>query len=269
MNCDLAGRLMDDYLQDELGHRDRYLLETHVARCTRCAAELRMRPAFERDLRRALAISVYPLSLSSNASRRIVHAAEDSLRRAILLRRAYVTLRFVAAALVVVLFGMGLYSLSLQRPMPYPLNRIGLFPTNKTLLSEVDPATLSAQMQSTPELAAVSNQRMPRATLFFEPRNMRPNTPFTMTLFLENETPRQVETFRFDLDVNGPTGFYRFGLAVKGPLPAHGASVVRLTRDVLTKPCQEQYSISPTDLFAKPGVYTLRLTLLDHVVASR
>jgi hypothetical protein len=52
-------------------------------------------------------------------------------------------------------------------------------------------------------------------------------------------------------------------------LPAHGVSIFRVTPELLAKPCEEQYLIEPTEVFSLPGVYTLRVTLSDPVVASR
>jgi hypothetical protein len=98
---------------------------------------------------------------------------------------------------------------------------------------------------------------------------MRPHVPFTMTVLLQSDLPQPLETVHLDLDISGPTGFYRFGLAVEGPLPAQGVSILRVTPELLAEPCEEQYLIAPTEVFSLPGVYTLRVTLSDPVVASR
>ena len=98
MNCDLAGRLLDGFLENGLSQRDRQLMEEHLARCRHCAEELRRRPAFERDVQRALTSSVRPLYLSSDASTRIVEAAEESLHRAIRSHRAILTFRLMTGA---------------------------------------------------------------------------------------------------------------------------------------------------------------------------
>jgi hypothetical protein len=71
-----------------------------------------------------------------------------------------------------------------------------------------------------------------------------------------------------DLDIDGPTGSYRFGLSFRGPLPAEGMSIFRVTPELLAKPCEERYLMSPTDIFSVPGAYTIRATLLNPVVVS-
>ncbi len=268
MNCELAGRLIDDYLRYELGYRERHLLEAHVARCARCAEELRRRPAFERDLRRALAASVHPLTLPPDASTRIIQAAEKSLHRGVRSYRAFVTLRWVAGTMVAVLLVVGLLSLVEQLPMPYPFNRIALFPANRLLLSDADPAKLSAGEETTAQLLAESTSHGSRITLLIEPQTIRARGPFTITVFLENERAQPLATVRMDLDIDGPSGSYRFAWTIQGPVPAHGASAVRLTPELLAQPCQDQYQIPPTELFGVPGVYTLRLTTLEAIVGS-
>jgi hypothetical protein len=77
-----------------------------------------------------------------------------------------------------------------------------------------------------------------------------------------------MDTMDFDLEVFGPKGSYRFELAFSGPLPAEGTSVFRITPALLTRPCEERYLMSPTDIFAVPGAYTIRVTLLHPVVVS-
>ena len=97
---------------------------------------------------------------------------------------------------------------------------------------------------------------------------MQPYDPFALTVFLESDLSQPLDSIRLDLDISGPSGFYRFGLAVKGPLPAPGVSIFRVTPELLADACQEQYLMAPVDLFGAPGVYTLRVTLFDPVVAS-
>jgi hypothetical protein len=269
MNCDLAGRLIDDYLENRLSQRDSHQLEKHLSRCPHCADELRRRPAFERDLRRALAASVRPLSLSSDASTRIVESAEDSLHRAVWSRRATLTFRLMSGAVAAALVLVALYALLGRIPVSSQFKPIALLPANKLAVSDSNLDTLSVRDQPVPRLTTASTISLPRASLLVEPRDMRPSLPFTMTLLLQSELPQPLETVRLDLDISGPTGFYRFGLAVKGPLPAQGVSILRVTPDLLAEPCEEQYLIAPTDVFSLPGVYTLRVTLFDAVVASR
>lgn len=267
MNCDLAGRLIDDYLEIGLSQRDRHLLEKHLVSCRRCAEELRSRPAFDRDMRCALAASVRPLNLSSEASTRIVAAAERSLHRAIWSHRAIVTFRLMTGAVAAALLIVGLFALTGHIPVPSHLRPIALLPANRLRFADSQSITLSAGDQPAPRRTAASTTSLPVASLMVEPRDLRPYQPFTMTVLLQSDLPRPLETVRLDLDISGPTGFYSFGLAVKGPLPAHGVSIFRVTPELLAEPCREQYLISPTDVFSLPGVYTLRMTLFDPVAA--
>ena len=98
---------------------------------------------------------------------------------------------------------------------------------------------------------------------------MHPRDPYTITVFVESDMSRSLESIRLDLDISGPTGYYSFDLTVEGPLPGRGVSVLRLTPDLLAETCEEQYLIAPTDVFSAAGSYNLRLTLFDMVVDSR
>jgi hypothetical protein len=267
MNCDLAGRLIDDYLETGLGQRDRHQLEKHLACCRRCAAEFRSRPAFDRDMRCALTASVRPLKLSSEASERIVAAAEQSLHRAIWSHRAILTFRVMTGAVAAALLIVGLFALTGHIPVPSHLRPIALLPASMLRFSDSQPVTLFAGDQPTPRHKVASTTSLPVASLLVEPRDLHPYQPFTMTVLLQSDLSHPLETVRLDLDISGPTGFYSFGLAVKGPLPAHGVSIFRITPELLAEPCREQYLISPTDVFSLPGVYTLRMTLFDPVAA--
>lgn len=269
MNCDLAGRLIDDYLENGLGRRDRQQLEKHLAQCRHCADELRSRPAFDRDLRRALASSVRPLSLSADASTRIVESAEDSLHRAVWSHRVTLTFRLMSGAVAAALVLVALFTLAGRVPDSSRFKPIALLPANKLTVSDVNLDTLTAGDQPVPRLTTASIVSLPRTSLLVEPRDMRPHLPFTMTVLLQSDLPQPLESVHLDLDISGPTGFYRFGLAVEGPLPAQGVSILRVTPELLAEPCEQQYLIAPTEVFSLPGVYTLRVTLSDPVVASR
>lgn len=268
MNCDLAVSLIDDYIEQGLSRRDCLLLEKHFARCTRCAEEWRRRPAFERDVRRALAASVSPLCLSSEASTRIVEAASESLHRAAWTQRTFFTLRLLGGAVAAVLVVVGLLALVGDLPVTSHLRPVALLPVSKLILSRAGFDTLLPAEQPAPWLTAKSQVSLPKASLLIEPWRMRPQEPFTMTVLLQSDLPQPLETLHLDLDIRGPTGFYSFGLAVKGPLPAHGVSVFRVTPDLLVEPAQEQYLMAPSDVFRLPGVYTLRLTVSDPVFTS-
>jgi hypothetical protein len=257
---------MDDYLAEDLSQRDRHLLEAHLSRCSRCAVELRSRPALERRIRRALAASVQPLSLSPEATTRIIAAAEESLQRSRRSRRAIRSLHLVAAAVAACLFVVGVLFLAGEIPVPAQFQPVALLPANRLWLADPDAVALSPGREPTPLTEESSARTLPKTSLLFEPRDMHPREPFTMTVLLQSDLPRSIDSVRLDLDVSGPTGYYRFGLAVKGPLPARGVSILRLTPELLEETCEEQYLMAPTDVFSVAGTYSVRLTLFDVVV---
>jgi hypothetical protein len=268
MNCDLAVSLIDDYIENGLSRRDCLLLEKHLGRCLPCAEELRKRPALERDVRQALAASVNPLYLSSDASTRIVRAASESLNRATWTERTLLTFRLLGGAVAAVLLLVGFLSLLGELPVASQLRPVALLPASKLILSRAGFDTLLPAEQPAPRLTATSPLSLPQASLLIEPWRMQPQEPFTMTVLLQSDLPQPLERVRLDLDITGPTGFYTFGLLVKGPLPAHGVSVFRVTPDLLVEPAQEQYLMAPSEVFRLPGVYTLRLTLSDPILAA-
>lgn len=268
MNCDLAGSLIDDYLENGLSQRERHQVEKHLARCSHCAEEVRKRPAFERDLRRALASSVHPLYLPADARTGIVQAVEESLYQAKRSRRVILAFQLMAAAAAAMLLMVGLFALLGQIPVPSGLKPTVLFPQNNLPLPEPESVTISSGEQPIPQLVAAADA-LPRASLVVEPREMAPHDSFTMTVWLESDLPESLETVHLDLEITGPTGFYLFGLAVNSPLPAHGVSIFEVTSELLAEACQEQYLISPVDMFTVPGVYTFRVTLLYPVPVSQ
>jgi hypothetical protein len=268
MNCDLAVALIDDYIEQRLSQRDCLLLEKHLARCARCTDQVRRRPAFERDVRRALAASVRPLYLSPEATTRIVEAASKSLNRATRQRRTFTTFRLLGGAVAAVLVLVGFLSLVGGLPVASRLQPVALLPASNLILSQTGTDTLLAADHLVPRLTATSRRSLPKASLLVEPWRMGPEESFTMTVLLRSDLPQPLEKVRLDLDITGPTGFYTFGLEVKGPLPAHGVSVFRVTPDLLVEPAQEQYLMAPSDVFRLPGIYTLRLTVSDPVFAS-
>ena len=268
MTCERAGYLLDDYLEGVISQRDRNVLERHIERCARCAEEVRRRPSFDRGLRRALATHVQPLVLSSRTSSAIVDAAEDSLRQAQRSQRITRTIRLVSSAVAVSLLAIVVLFLMGEIPVPDHLKPVTLFPINRMTFDEAQPDTLATTDSSMSRLTAVSQQSLPKASLVIEPRVFRPSQPFTMTLFLHSEPARPVERLHLDLDVNGPTGYYTFGLSVHGPLAAPGVSVLRLTPELLAESCEDRYLMAPTEVFRTPGTYEIRLTLSDAVTAS-
>jgi hypothetical protein len=268
MNCALACSLIDEYLEDGLSQRDRQVLEKHLDLCRGCAEELRGRPAFERQMRRALAASVRPLYLSSDASGRIVEAAEATLQKAVMARRAKTSFTIVLSAVAAALLIVSIWALVGGSPVPLGLRPTELLPLSSLFLSESEPVTLSAEQPPEPRLTSAYGQSLPRASFRMDPRDMQPHEPFTLTVFLESDMAQPLDALALDLDIRGPTGFYRFGLALKGPLPAHGVSIFRVTPDLLADACQQQYLMVPTEMFGAPGVYSLRFTLFDPVSAS-
>jgi hypothetical protein len=269
MTCERAGHLLDDYLEGSLSHRDRHFLEGHLERCERCAEELRRRPAFDRGLRRALATSVQPLVLSTHTSSKIIDAAKDSLRRAQRSERVTRAIHLVSTAVAVSLLVIGILFLMGEIPVPDHLKPVALFPVNRLAFAEAQPDALAIGDGSALRVTVASQHSLPQASLLIEPRDLRPAQPFTMTVLLHSDLVQPVDRLRLDLDVSGPTGYYSFGLSVRGPLPAHGVSILRLTPELLADACEDRYLMAPTEVFRSPGTYTVRLTLSDAVVASR
>jgi hypothetical protein len=268
MTCERAGQLLDEYLEGSLSQRDRSFVEGHLERCQRCAEKVRRRPSFDRGLRRALATSVQPLTLTAEASSRIIDAAEDSLRQAQRSERVRRTVRLVSAAVAVSLLAIGVLFLLGEIPVPDHLRRVTLSPANRLAFAREQPDTLVATDGLGSRVTAASQHSLPQASLRIEPRDLRPAQPFTMTVLLHSDLVQPIDRLRLDLDVRGPTGYYSFGLSVQGPLPAHGVSILRLTPEQLADTCQDRYLMAPTDVFGSPGVYEVRLTLSDAVAAS-
>lgn len=274
MNCDRAGHLVDDYLGDNLSQRERVLFEEHLVSCPRCSRELRAWPDFERSLRRALATSVQPLSLSAEASGRLVRAAEESLAKARRSEQVAHLARTVMAAAAMALLLVGVLFLTGDIPIPSQLKPVALFPDKELPLADLPSPTQPPKDGPVPadspvmaDSAAIRDS-LPHASVLFEPRKMHPQDPFTITVFLESDLPRSLESLRLDLDVSGPTGYYSFGMAVEGPLPGRGVTILHLTPDLLAEMCEEQYLMAPTDVFSDVGTYNIRLTLFDAVVDS-
>lgn len=267
MNCDWAIRMIDDYLRDELSQRDRDRIEEHLARCPSCASELRKRPALERQMRRGLAASVQPLYVSADLSSRIVQASVETLSRAGRVRRTAVTARVVGTALAATLVAVGLLALLGRIPMPSKLTPVSLLPA-KSLPpagAELDAVSQRGQLRPLMETPTVSQLD---ANMVIEPRKMSVREPFTMTVWVQSDLPEPLETVDLDLDISGPSGVYHFELSFRGPLPAEGTSVFRVTPSILTRSCEERYLMSPAAIFDVPGTYTVRATLLYPVVGS-
>ena len=267
MNCESAGRLIDGFMQDELNQRDRNRMEEHLARCPRCASELRKYPALEREVRRALAASVRPLYLSADVSSRILQVSEESLNRAGRAHRAMLTVRIASGAVAVLLVAVALLALLGRIPVPSNLKPVSLLPAKRLLPSEPELDTVFDAGQPIPRMATPTLSQVD-ASLLIEPRDLHPGESFTMTVYVQSALPEPMETVHLDLDISGPTGFFRFELSFDGPLPAEGMSIFRVTPDLLAQPCEDRYLMSPTDIFGVPGAYTIRVTLLNPVAVS-
>jgi len=267
VNCESARRLIDDFMNDELNQRDRSRVEEHLAQCPRCAMELRKHPALERDVRRALAASVRPLYLSADASARILHASEVSLSRAGRAYRTAIAVRLTSGALALLLAAVGLLALMGRIPMPSSLKPVSLLPEAR--LPSAGPE-LSAPPGAGKPQSSVATPVLPRleTSMVIEPHALHPGEPFTMTVYVQSNMPEPMDLIGLDLDLAGPTGRYHFELAFDGPLPAEGMTVFRVTPDLLAGPCGEKYLMSPVEIFATPGTYTIRATLMNPITAS-
>ena len=242
MNCDVACHLIDDYLENRLGRRERLNLERHLSLCSSCADELRNRPAFDHRMWRALAGSVQNLRLSTQTSSQIVEAAQSSVRKGIWSRRAVLTLQLVASASVVLLLVAGMLAV------------LGRIPIPSELVELSEPST---------EEPAVF---LSRNDIIVEPSNLHPGQPFTTTIFFHSDLSESVDAVRFKLNIDGPSGSYQFALAIQGPFPAQEVSVLRVTPSTLAGPCWDQYQIRPEDIISEPGVYTFRAALVSPVI---
>lgn len=268
MNCESAVRMLDDFLHDEVNRRDRDRLEKHLAGCSNCAGELRMRPALERRVRRALAASVQPLYVSADVSNRIVRASEESLMRADRARRTLRTARAFAGALAVLLVTIGLLALLGRIPVSSGQKPVSLLPAKRLPPAGSEIQAGSRQDRLLPLMETPTLSQM-EANVLVEPREMYAREPFTMTVYIQSDMPEPLEAIDLDLDISGPAGHYRFELSFGGPLPAEGTSVFRVTPDLLARPCEERYLMSPREIFAVPGTYTIRATLLYPVAVSK
>jgi hypothetical protein len=269
VNCQAASLLLDDYREGLLSQRECHLLELHLASCPECAADLRFRPALDRDVRRTLAASVQGLTLPPEMTARIVYAAEHNLRKGRRGRRVRRSLQSTVMLVGLAFLCVGLYFLAGGDPSTSGVSIISQLPANSLPFSgSHDPVVAPGRSPS--PLPEPADQTLPSASLVFEPRTMRPSDPYTMTLFFQSNQEHQIDSLHVELDVDGPTGFYRFDLAVEGPLPGRGVSILRVTPDVLEARCQEQYLISATEVFRDEGTYNVRMTLSDAVtVPSR
>jgi hypothetical protein len=271
VNCDLACELIDGYLDKALSRYDARRLEQHLSQCPSCSRELRERPLFERTLRGALAVSVQQRRLSPKASMRIVREAQGSVRRGIWSKRAHSALRIVATIASMCLVLAGLFYLLRDVPRESNAETINLFPMrylshpDGRILSRVslrERTWLDVQQAGT-ELPALG-----ASEVLIEPWTLTPGQMFTTTVLLQTDLPQPVDSARFDLDVNGPTGYYSFGVKVRGHLPSQGFCFVQITPDLLEASSREKYLMPASEIFREPGVYKLSISFYSPVYAS-
>jgi len=271
VKCSLVDRLTDDYLDNELSPRERKQLESHLVSCPRCADELRHRSALDRSVRQALGASVQHRYLPAAASARFVQAAQHRFRRDIWRQRVGSVGQVLIGLLAAVLVVVGLSAAVDRLSLPPDLNPVTLFPVKRLVLSGQRLVRLIPDAESDPgelQPAVPSLRTQPALALdssgsFVDPEPLHPGDQFTVTLLLHNNLLKPLESAQFDLEISGPTGYFRFPLSVSGPLPARGISLVRVTTDVLAGPCQDKYMIPPTSIFRVPGGYKLRFTLFS------
>lgn len=276
MNCDLACHLIDDYLEKRLSRYDARRLEQHLSQCACCSEELRARPHFERTIRHSLAASVQKHHLPAEASMRIVREAQDSVRRGIWSHRVYRVARVAATAAGMCLVFVGLFFLLRDLPDESDASAITLFPIRYLSSSDRPPASRITLHERTWPDAPLENSSAARShtltvdadSVLIEPWTLKPGEMFTITLFLQSDLPQPVDAARFDLDVNGPTGYYRFEVDVRGHLPSRSISVLQVTPDLLEASSREKYLMTPTEIFGEPGVYTLTVFLYSPERAS-
>ncbi len=275
MNCELACHLIDDYLEKRLSRYDCQRLERHLRECPACAREVRERPDFERSVRRALAASVQGRHLAPEASMRIIREARGNVRRGIWSKRVHLGARLAASAAAVSLVLLGVFFLLGGIPVPSSFGTITLLPIKQVALaSEQAPHfTLDQPVSSDITIDVPASEERKALSLGhhdvrIEPWMLKPGETFTVTLLLHTDMPQPLDNARLDLDVSGPTGYYRFELTVKGPLPARGVSVLQITPQVLATSSRERYLISPSEIFREPGVYTVRVFLFSPVLPA-
>jgi len=275
MNCEQANHLIDDYLENQLSRYERQRLETHLSSCRRCSEELRNRSAFEQAIWQALSTSVQHRSLSSEASVKLVRAVQNNNRQPDWSNYALLAFRAVATVATITLVLVGVLFLLDTVPAATSPRPVTLLPVIQLALSELSPGASSpANQPALPEsdVLIVSPTDQPALNLAssdlrIEPYDLRPSERFTITVIVHSELSQPVDTARLDLEVSGPAGRYHFPLTVEGPLPAPGVSVLQVTPDNLDDLCQKQYLIPATEMFKKPGVYTVRVTLFNPAAA--
>jgi hypothetical protein len=162
---------------------------------------------------------------------------------------------------------IGLLALLGRIPVSSNLKPVLLSPAKRLPPAGSDLEAASRQVRLLPLMETPTISQM-EANVLIEPREMYAREPFTMTVYIQSDLPDPLEAIDLDLDISGPAGHYRFELSFGGPLPAKGTSVFRVTPDLLARFCEERYLMAPTEIFAVPGTYTIRATLLYPVAVS-
>ncbi|MFC2031742.1 anti-sigma factor family protein, partial [Chloroflexota bacterium] len=236
MTCHAASHLIDEYLENRLGQLERLRLEQHLAHCSSCSERMHTRSVLERTVRQALAGSVEHRNLSTAASARIVHEVQLGIHHAVWANRFMSGARLMATAAAAALVLIGLFVLLGRIPMPSKSSPVTLLPVRQLFLSgRQQDAVVPIEEPTLSELHSVSLSSedspalsLSRSEYIVEPRNLEPGQPYTITVYLNSDLPQPVDTAHVDLDIRGPTGYYQFPLMVKGPLPAHGVSVLQV-----------------------------------------
>lgn len=261
---------MDDFLDNQIAPNERRRLEAHLDCCTSCAAELRRRSALELKFRRAIGAAVQPWALSAQSTTRLVDQAHASLCRGIRVRRSRWVAKGLTAALAVALVLLGVSAVG-RWSLPSRLRPIALLPEKylallspgTKIMQPEEPLDLVGYLSVAPPVNSPAGLSLMLDRTRIDPEPMYPGEAFTITLYLRNSLPQPLPSARFDLEITGPSGYYRFPLTVNRPVPAGGVSLLQVTPDVLAGPCQETYLIPPTRIFDAPGVYRLRVTLFS------
>jgi hypothetical protein len=107
-----------------------------------------------------------------------------------------------------------------------------------------------------------------RADITIEPGYTQPGDLFTVTVPIHSDMVRSLDSVRTNLDIDGPSGQYRFAVSAQGPFPTQGISVLNVTPALLAAPCEEQYQISPSEILSAPGVYTFRVTIFSPLTTD-
>jgi hypothetical protein len=236
---------MEDLTGDQLSRRERQRLEEHLTSCSSCAKVLHEQVALEQRIQMALAASVHKLQVPANASRVMIQEVESSLQQTRWRFRIRPVAQVMAGVLAVALMVLGLLVLSENIPIPSAGGQ-------QTSHSRTIEPALSVDQNS----------------ISFEPAKMVPGDRFTVTIPIESNLLQRVDAVRCDLEIEGPTGQFRFALFIQGPLPARGLSVIQVTPELLAEPSQDQYQMTPDEIFGLPGAYAFRVTLFSPMVAS-